>query len=396
MSTWSKPDDIKRKIDYRWKKGDILRHCLLKDDLFPLVIKLDAPSYKELSLYFSNVIIWITQLKEKEKLKRGYGYELIEKEINYRTIGKNSIPTHAQISSLEDAIKILHKQREVELFISNTHNLLQRWKGLQEWILRYPFKLIKSIGNDCDKFITVLEWFETHPNHYLYLRQLDIPSIDTKFIENNKTVIGELLEILLPTEQVNMSAKNFEEKFYLRQKPKMIRFRILDSRYTWQGISDLTVPIEEFSQWRPGFEKIFFTENEINFLSFPKVENSCIIFGKGYGVEIFKMAKWIADKKIYYWGDIDTHGFNILSIARGFLPNLKSFLMTEEILLEHREMWVNEEKQHLSEIENLTYEESILVSKLQNDYFGKGIRLEQERVAFGFVEKFIENLIKFN
>ncbi|KAF5037099.1 hypothetical protein DSECCO2_568220 [anaerobic digester metagenome] len=394
LSTWSKPDDIKKKIEYSWIKGDILRHCLLKDDLFPLVIKLNSPSSNELNLYFSDVINWITQLKEREKSKVGFGYELIERETNYRVIGKNSIPIHAVIHSLEDATRVLHKQKEVKLFAENTQSLLQRWQSLQEWILRYPFKLINSIGTDCDKFVTVLEWFENNPNHYLYLRQLDIPNIDTKFIENNKVIIGELLDIILPTEQVCIAAKIFEERFFLRQKPKMVRFRILDNSCIYQSFTDLTVTIKEFAQWKPGFENVFFTENEINFLSFPQIKNSCIIFGKGYGVEIFKEAKWIGEKNVYYWGDIDTHGFNILSIARGFLPNLKSFLMTEDVLLEHKKLWVNETKQHLSNIENLTDEEYNLVSKLQNDYFGKGIRLEQERVAFSFVENFVENLVK--
>lgn len=396
LATWSKPDDIKKRIEFRWKKGDILRHYLLKDDLFPLKIKLDSPSSEELGLYFADVINWITQLKEREKEKVGFGYEIIEKEANYRVIGKNSIPTHAVIPSFEDAIKILHRQKEIKLFASNTENLLKRWGSLRNWILRYPFKIIKNIGSDCDKFITVLEWFKNNPNHYLYLRQLDIPGIDTKFIENNKTIMGELLDIILPADQISMDSKIFEERFFLRQKPKMIRFRILDSSYTFQGFNDLTVPIEEFAQWNPSFENIFFTENEINFLSFPRVKNSCIIFGKGYGVEIFKMAKWIGERNVYYWGDIDTHGFNILSIARVFLPDLKSFLMTEDILLEHKKLWVNEPKQHLSEIEHLTTEEYSLVCKLQNDYFGKGIRLEQERVAFKFIEKFLEDSVKLN
>lgn len=394
MIKWSTPDDIKKKIEHRWKKGDILRHYLLNDNLFPLVIKLDSPSSKELSLYFANVVSWIAQLKEQEKAKVGFGYELVEKEANYRTIGRNSIPIHAVIPSLEDAIKILRKQKEITLFDSNVRSLLSRWENLQEWILRYPFKLIKNIGLDCDRFIAVLEWFKNNPNHYLYLRQLDISGVDTKFIENNKVIIGELLDIILPDNQINIATKTFEERFSLKKKPKTIRFRILDNNFTIQAFSDLTVPIEEFSRWNPGLETVFFTENEINFLSFPEVEKSCIIFGKGYGVEIFKEVKWIGEKNAYYWGDIDTHGFNILSIARSFLPNLKSFLMTEDILLEHKKLWVNEPKQHLSDIQHLTSEEYNMVSKLQNNYFGKAIRLEQERVAFKFVENFLQDMAK--
>ena len=29
---------------------------------------------------------------------------------------------------------------------------------------------------------------------------------------------------------------------------------------------------------------------------------------------------WLLEKEIYYWGDIDTHGFAIFNQLRGFLP----------------------------------------------------------------------------
>lgn len=396
MTTWTKPSDIKSKIESQWKKGNILRYCLLQDDLFPLRIKLNGPSPKELALNFSDAINWIAHLKESEKSKIGYGYEIIEKETNYRMNGKNSVPTHATISSSEDAIKLIHKQKEVKLFERNAQDLLQKWPILQQWIIKYPLKLIKNIGADCDKIISVLKWFENHPDHYLYLRQLDIPGIDTKFIEKNKPIISELLDIILPAQQINDNSKRFEERFTLKLKPKMIRFRFLDDDDRCESFSDLTVPIEEFSKWKPAFKNIFFTENEINFLSFPQVKNSCIIFGKGYGVELLKMAEWMRQKNIYYWGDIDTHGFNILSMARGFLPDLKSFLMTEDVLLAHRKLWVTEDKPHLADIKHLTDEEYALAYKLQTDYFGKRVRLEQERITFGLVEKFIDDLTKSN
>lgn len=392
LSTWSKPNDIKEKVKYWWNKGDILRDCLGVDNMFPLMIKIKGPSTNELSLCFADVINWTTLLKENEKSQITYGYELIQKETNYRLIGKNSIPLHAVIPTREDAIRMLHKQKDVVLFEKNAQELLKRWGILEEWILKDPFKLVNNIGLNCDKFVTVLEWFETHPAHNIYIRQLDIQSIDTKFIENNKKLIGELLEIILPREQIDIDSKTFEERFFLKQKPKMVRFRLLDPKCTNQEFTDITISIEEFARWEPTFLKVFFTENEINFLSFPYVHNSCIIFGKGYGVEIFKMAKWINEKDLYYWGDIDTHGFNILSIARGFLPELKSFLMTEDVLLKHRAMWVEETKQHLADIGNLTNEESELVVKLQKNHYGKGVRLEQERIAFGFVKQFLEQL----
>ena len=127
-------------------------------------------------------------------------------------------------------------------------------------------------------------------------------------------------------------------------------------------------------------------------MSFPSLKNSIVIFGKGYGISLLFDVQWLKSREVYYWGDIDTHGFNILSIARGFLPNIKSFLMTEEILTDHRSLWVDEDIPFLSEIKNLTPKEQELVYKLQNGYFAPKVRLEQERIRFKYLKQWMEQI----
>lgn len=389
MKPWSKPQDINSQLKVQWDRGNILRDILQDVSLFPLRIKLISPTANEAISDLTSIIKWNKELHDRDKNNIGYGYELIEKEINYRLLGRNIIPTHAQIPTREDVIRMLKKQPEVDLFVHNVELLLNQWDILFDWIYRYPFKVINNMGSDCNKFIKVLSWFEQHSEHYLYLRQLDIPGVDTKFIETNSAVISELLTIILPAERVNVETNKFEERYYLKSKPRMIRFRILDESFRLQSMKDLSVPVEEFEEWSPLVETVYVTENEINFLSFPDVKNAIIIFGRGYGIDLFKEISWLVDKKIYYWGDIDTHGFNILSMARRFLPQIESFLMSEEILLAHRDLWVYESTQHLAKIDYLSDDEQRLVANLQNNVYGLNVRLEQERIAFSYVEKFL-------
>ena len=65
---------------------------------------------------------------------------------------------------------------------------------------------------------------------------------------------------------------------------------------------------------------MFIVENEINFLAFPRVEDSLLIFGSGYGVGRLKALKWLHECELYYWGDIDVHGLAILDSVRGNFP----------------------------------------------------------------------------
>lgn len=398
MKKWTDFYDIKEKLEKKWKNGEILRNIVEDKGLFPEQIKINGPNSNEMSLKFEQVINWINLLKEKEKKRIGYGYYLIEKEINFRIVGKNSIPVYAIIETTEDALRFLNKKVEAKIFQRIIQEFSIHWKehpnfsSLREWFLKYPFKVIKEIGEKSSKIISVIDWFIKNPFHYLYIRQLDIEGVDTKFIEKNQTILGELLKILLPSKDFDLSQKNFEDRFRLRKKPFTIRFRILDTQYVTIPFKDITVPLEEFESWENTIEKIFLVENEINFLSFPNVKNSIVIFGSGYNVHLICNVQWLKNKKIYYWGDIDTHGFNILSIVRGFLPNTISFLMNEKILLEHKELWVEEEKLFTSEIKNLTLEEKGLVLKLQNNYFGNNVRLEQERIRFKYLVEWIIKL----
>ncbi|PID67204.1 MAG: hypothetical protein CR959_01375 [Fusobacteriales bacterium] len=385
MESWTHSIDIINRLKKKWDNGDILRSVLEEDDTFYFKMKLRAPLTSELSVRIDEIIEWIQHLKNNDKVAKGYGYTLIEKEVKFRSIGRNSIPTHAVVENVEDALKLLKKFSDVRKFRSISNVFLNTWEGnerLFEWIRKYPFKLMDKIGDESDKFITVIRWFEEHSNHNMYIRQLDIPKVDTKFIEKNKSILGELFDIILPEENIDIDKKNFEDRFYLKKKPNMVRFRLLDSNDSNYKFSDMSVPLEEFANWNNDISTVFFTENEINFLSFPNIKNSLVIFGVGYKANILKEVKWLNNKIVYYWGDIDTHGFNILSMVRGFIPNVKSLLMTEDILMSYKHLWVREDKKYMSFIKNLTKEESDLVIKLQNDDLGINVRLEQERVGF--------------
>ncbi len=392
MASWSTYSDIVDAVKKKWKNGDILRECITNNDLFPLSIKLKIPTKNEIMNNLLEAREWKTNLKKNEKSTKNFGYELIIHEFNYREIGKTELPTHAVIPSLEDAVKLMKKESSIKLFNFNVNSLTNKWPMLIDWIIKYPHKVIDKIGQNLDKFESIVAWFENNPDKYIYVREISIKRIDSKFIENNKTLIEELLLYVLPEERIESDAKGFEEKFKLKRKPMMIRFRVLDSSRIENQFSDITVSINEFKNWNPGYKKVFVTENEINFLSFPNVDNACIIFGKGYEVGIFSDIKWLKDKEVYYWGDIDTHGFNILSRARSHIPNIKSFLMTEDIFREHKEFWVTEEKQFTSVIQHLTPHENEMVEILQNNVLGNKLRLEQERIRFDLVVEYLSCL----
>ena len=70
---------------------------------------------------------------------------------------------------------------------------------------------------------------------------------------------------------------------------------------------------------------ILVVENLETGISLPDLE-SCVAFMKlGNGVSVLSRLPWAAGVRAVYWGDIDTHGFAILSHARGALPGRSEF-----------------------------------------------------------------------
>jgi len=388
---WSDPQWIREELRRKWESGKILRSLIIGDDLFPLRLPLKRPKSNEVNENFAEISRWIKRLRDQSKQGIGFGYELIEKEIVHRQSGRNLLPIHAVVPTVRDALRLLKKEREADKFLQFAEGITADWPVLQQWAGRYPHKVLGA-GNDWTGILAVLKWFSLNPRCGLYLRQLDIPGIDTKFIEQRKGILAELLNIILPEKAIDHNGSSFEQQFGLRLKPIQVRMRLLDQAQYIQGLSDLTIPVEQLSLLNPAVTRVFITENEINGLCFPAAGSSLVIFGLGYGVDVLRAVTWLTEKEIYYWGDLDTHGFAMLDKVRSFLPQTRSLLMEESILFKHRTLWSVEDKPFLGLLTRLTPEEHRLLCSLQNNTWGKGVRLEQERISFQQVKRSLSSL----
>jgi len=187
-------------------------------------------------------------------------------------------------------------------------------------------------------------------------------------------------------------AKGFEQRYGLASKPPLVRFRLLDRRIDLQGLSDLTIPAVDFARLDIPVKLAFITENEINGLAFPEMPDSIVVFGLGYGLDRLAEATWLGAKTLYYWGDIDTHGFAILDRLRAFFPYAQSFLMDRTTLMAHRELWGRERDRYERPLSRLTIPEQVLFEELKDGLLGDRVRLEQERISFGWLKQALGEL----
>jgi len=265
---------------------------------------------------------------------------------------------------------------------------MEKLPELGGWLARRPLTALEYEA-DWERILRVLRWFRERPRCGLYLRQLDIGGVDTKFIESRKPLLAELLDIVLPPEALDKNAglRNFELRYGLASKPSQVRFRILDQRLAIQGLTDLAVPAREFASLDLGVDRVFITENEINGLAFPSLGGSLVIFGLGYGLDRLSEVRWLHGRALHYWGDIDTYGFHILDRLRALFPAAQSLLMDRETLLQHAHLWVRESDPYGEELPRLTSVERELYDDLRFNRLGEHVRLEQERIAYGWLQR---------
>jgi len=110
-----------------------------------------------------------------------------------------------------------------------------------------------------------------------------------------------------------------------------------------------------------------------------------VIFGAGYGFEVLAGAAWLQRCAIHYWGDIDTHGFAILDQLRAQFPYVQSLLMDSVTLQAHQSQWGCEPLPVLRDLARLTTAESAVFNDLRDNRLQAQLRLEQERISFGWL-----------
>lgn len=112
------------------------------------------------------------------------------------------------------------------------------------------------------------------------------------------------------------------------------------------------------------------------------MQDTVAVFGKGTAVSSLTHLPWIHTAQVYYWGDLDTHGFRILHSLRATGVQTSSLLMDLPTLQQFQDLWATEAKPFRGELDLLTTAEDEAYTYLLAN---PGVRLEQERIDWSYV-----------
>jgi hypothetical protein len=390
--TWTGSKELKAQLVRLWERGELLRDAVTGSSRFPLRLALKSPSSADITDRFDEVRAWAAELAATSSIRVEW------QDLRHRVQGAQKIPACVWVETLEDALSWLGKRKDWERFSAQMSATRQVHPALLPWLGKRPIQALE-LSAEWPRLLDVVAWLVNHPRPGVYLRQVDVPGVHSKFIEAHRSVLTELLDMALPADKVDISKtgiSQFSARYGFLEKPTRIRFRVLDPAIqTMPGSAcpDVTLDADNFCRLDIAVHRVFITENETNFLAFPPVRNAIVLFGAGYGFDALARSHWLKACAIHYWGDIDTHGFGILDQLRGHFEHVTSFLMDRATLDAHARLWGREDTPLRIDLHRLTPEEGALYDDLRDNHIRVGLRLEQEHIGFEWLIHRVERLL---
>lgn len=354
------------------------QNWLAGEGAWPLVVGLGTPTEKDIAEDVAAVRGWAFAWQAWS----GSG-EVVFEERQFARLGRQRLPVSLTLPDAAAVAAAVGQLRRWEVAMQRCQQVLERWPAMDRRVLASRFDVLADYSAvDFERLHTLLAWLEANPASGLYLRQIPVEGVDTKWLEKRTGLVAGLLRSL--REMTNDEA-DFYRLFGLRKPAHRVRIRVLcpKLRQLVGGLCDIEAPVAEIAALPLTPRAIVVIENLETGLAMPDMADTVAVMRLGNAVGAVGALPWLVDAEVaVYWGDIDTHGFAILDRARRAVPQLGSVLMDEETLLSHRSLWVQEAAQCPNvPLDMLTTEERMVYDNLRANVWGARVRMEQERLG---------------
>lgn len=380
------PEQIRKKAARRYRA--YLRAWMRDETFFPLELRFRK--VKAADDYLA-VREGVRRLLDGARRTVGHGYCVALKTRNTRAYGRQSYPARIAFEEEDDYLAFLGKQQEAEAFKQAVRQIRAAAPALGAWAEKYPGKVVKHLGI-WPELLRVVRYFLEHPRPDRYIRELPI-AVPTKFIETHTGILRKLLDAVLPEEAVRREETKFERRYGLRYAEALVRVRVLDRRLqTHLGwpVADLSTPASAFCRLDVGSAHVIITENKMNFLTLPALPDGLGLFGSGFQLAVLGEARWLHDCALYYWGDLDAHGFRILSTLRAEFPHVQAVMMNAATLEAFSAYVHTGTPCPPSQPPHLTPSEQALFARLCRE----NLRLEQEKISHAYAVERLEEALQ--
>jgi hypothetical protein len=381
------PEDIRTQLKVRFNNQHPA--WLLGGGTWPLQFPLGAPSEAQIAADVTAVRAWIAAWESSANLPG----EVVWTERQWARIGRQNIPTSVCFGSAASVARALGHEGRWTLAMERAQTLLAVWPQLDGLLGRQLPVLADYPVPDFTRLVSLLRWAEANPKSDMYLRQLPVEGLDTKWIEQRTGVVRAFVSAL----RGGVEAGDLYDLLGLRKDAAhWVRMKILcpNLRAQMGGMTDVQLPVVQLSTLsiQPG--KVVIVENLETGLALPDMPSTVAIIGMGNAVTALSGVPWLHQADCVYWGDIDTHGYLMLDRARRAIPRLRSVLMDHATLLSAQFLWGTEPTHaKAGEFPFLEPSEREVCEGLLSQTWGLNIRLEQERLPWSLALQALQSAL---
>ncbi len=355
------------------------QNWLMGEGVWPLTVSLGIPTEKDIAEDAAAVRAWASAWQSRT----GPGKVVFE-ERQFARLGRHRLPVSLILEDAGSVAVAVGESRRWEIAEDRYRQMVTRWPIMaQRKTLASCYNVLADYSSeDFERLVMLLAWLESNPASGLYLRQLPVEGLDTKWLEKRTGLVADLLRSL---REVIEDDGDVYRLFGLKRPAHRVRIRMLcpTLRQCVGGLSDLEAPVAELAALPIAPKAVVIVENLETGLALPDLPGAVVIMRLGNAVSALRALSWLPEQDVVYWGDIDTHGFAILDRARRVVPQLQSILMNEETLLSHRPYWGQEPTQCPDiSLDSLTADEQSVYKDLRANRWGPCVRLEQERLGW--------------
>ena len=269
---------------------------------------------------------------------------------------------------------------------------LQEFPELRETLVKHH-SLAVEYHDEWEQVMKVCRFFRLNPKPGKFVRELNI-GVHTKFVEESRDILRLLLDVIVG-ENVNTEAQTFFGRFNLKEGDPEVAFRITDPELCMRYMSGFTynkVFVCEFARFNIPVRNVIIVENRHNMTKvielIPEMKDTLVVWGCGYKATVLKDVAWLNDVNLYYWGDIDAQGYEIMANVRKYFPHMVSIMMDSEALAVHP-VCVKGKNSKIKKTLELLGDENEIYNFVKEG----GLRFEQELLPEHYVESCLTKLI---
>ena len=267
--------------------------------------------------------------------------ELIEVTRRVLDYGPHTLPEKLVIASAEDALTpfpdLLDKYHTIvsRLTEAIAHSDVV-WMSLPE-VPKRCAKIISELDDtDWSTALTVVDYLARNPPADMMVRQLAVPGVNTKWIEQHANL---LVALVCPPDVPRIGADSLaqlQHHFRLRAKDTMINIalRCAQLRATVGNLERFAASISVLNTSALHPDIVLITENaELLYTLTLDIDGLAIIHGLGKAVPTLAELQWLQTaERVLYWGDIDRAGLQCLATLRRTGIHVQPILMDLDTL----------------------------------------------------------------